>query len=146
MTDQSTASREPNISLPTSKMLFAILFCSLACCLVWMLVVKLGDFDAELAEEFFRAFAMNSRITLHLNLRYGSNVHHNIEGLFKAFARALRQALSIDETTQGIPSTKATQPGNPGCCSMMKYHTLTIVHGAFRGRPYPVTSKQIYGD
>lgn len=68
--------------------------------------VRLGDFDAELAEEFFRAFAMNSRITLHLNLRYGSNVHHNIEGLFKAFARALRQALSIDETAQGIPSTK----------------------------------------
>ena len=68
--------------------------------------VRLGDFDAELAEEFFRAFAMNSRMTLHVNLRYGSNVHHNIEVMFKAFARALRQALSIDETVQGIPSTK----------------------------------------
>lgn len=68
--------------------------------------VRLGDFDAELAQEFFQAFAMNSRITLHLNLHYGSNVHHNIEVLFKAFARALKQALSIDENAQGIPSTK----------------------------------------
>ena len=68
--------------------------------------VRLGDFDAELAEEFFRAFAMNSRITLHLNLHYGTNVHHGIEVLFKAFSRALRQALKIDETLQGVPSTK----------------------------------------
>ena len=68
--------------------------------------VRLGDFDAELAEEFFRAFAMNSRMALHLNLRYGTNVHHNIEVLFKAFARALGQALSIDANATGIPSTK----------------------------------------
>jgi imidazoleglycerol-phosphate dehydratase len=68
--------------------------------------VRLGDFDAELAEEFFRAFAMNSRITLHLNLHYGTNVHHGVEVLFKAYARALRQALTIDPTATGIPSTK----------------------------------------
>ena len=68
--------------------------------------VRLGDFDAELAEEFFRAFAMNSRITLHLNLHYGTNVHHGVEVLFKAYARALRQALTIDPAATGIPSTK----------------------------------------
>ena len=68
--------------------------------------VRLGDFDAELAEEFFRAFAMNSRVTLHLNLHYGTNVHHGIEVLFKAYARALRQSLSIDASVKGVPSTK----------------------------------------
>jgi imidazoleglycerol-phosphate dehydratase len=67
---------------------------------------RVGEFDAELAREFFQAFAMNSRITLHLNLRYGSNVHHCIEGLFKAFARALREAVSQDPRVKGVPSTK----------------------------------------
>jgi len=67
---------------------------------------KLGDFDAELAEEFFRAFAMNSRMTVHIVLRYGSNVHHCVEVIFKTFARALRTALSIDASTKGVPSTK----------------------------------------
>lgn len=67
---------------------------------------RVGEFDCELAEEFFRAFAMNSRITLHLVLRYGSNAHHCIEGLFKAFARALRRAVEMDAKVTGIPSTK----------------------------------------
>lgn len=65
-----------------------------------------GDFDTELAEEFFRAFAMNSRITLHVVLRYGTNAHHCIEVMFKAFARALSLALDLDERIQGVPSTK----------------------------------------
>lgn len=68
--------------------------------------VQVGDFDAELAEEFFRAFAMNSRITLHVILRYATNVHHAIEVMFKAYARALGQALSVDPASSGIPSTK----------------------------------------
>lgn len=68
--------------------------------------VKLGDFDAELAEEFFRAFAMNSRITLHVILRYSSNVHHAVEVMFKAFARALGEALSVDPDSTAVPSTK----------------------------------------
>ena len=68
--------------------------------------VKLGEFDAELAEEFFRAVAVNARMTLHLNLRYGSNVHHCVEGLFKAFGRALAQAISRDPRVKGVPSTK----------------------------------------
>lgn len=67
---------------------------------------KLGDYDAELTEEFFRAFAMNSRTTLHIELRYGSNVHHCIEIMFKAFARALRAAVTKDPRVSGVPSTK----------------------------------------
>jgi len=68
--------------------------------------VKLGDFDTELAEEFLRAFAMNARITLHVVLRYSSNAHHAVEVMFKAFARALGEALSHDPRVKGVPSTK----------------------------------------
>ena len=67
---------------------------------------KVGDFDAELVEEFFRAFAMNSRTTLHIVLRYGTNAHHCIEGIFKAFAKALAQAVQLDPRVQDVPSTK----------------------------------------
>ena len=65
-----------------------------------------GDFDTDLTEEFFRAFAMNSRMTIHVVLRYGSNAHHCVEVMFKAFARALSRALSLDASTKGVPSTK----------------------------------------
>ncbi len=65
-----------------------------------------GDFDTELAEEFFRAFAMNGRMTIHVVLRYGQNAHHCIEVMFKAFARALSRALALDASTKGVPSTK----------------------------------------
>jgi len=68
--------------------------------------VRVGDFDAELAEEFLRAFAMNSRTTLHINLRYGKNVHHCLEGMFKALGRALREAVRLDPRVKGVPSTK----------------------------------------
>ncbi|MEK7793740.1 MAG: imidazoleglycerol-phosphate dehydratase, partial [Candidatus Hydrogenedentota bacterium] len=68
--------------------------------------VRIGDFDAELAEEFFRAFAMNGRITLHVNLRYGSNAHHAVEIMFKAFAKALSRAVARDPRETGVPSTK----------------------------------------
>lgn len=65
-----------------------------------------GGFDAELVEEFFYAVAMQSRITLHIELRHGRNLHHCIEGIFKAFGRALRVALQRDPRVQGVPSTK----------------------------------------
>ncbi len=65
-----------------------------------------GGFDAELAEEFFRAVASNSRITLHIGLRYGRNLHHCLEGIFKAFGRALREAVTLDSRVKNIPSTK----------------------------------------
>jgi imidazoleglycerol-phosphate dehydratase len=70
--------------------------------------VSIAGFDAELAEEFFRSVATNAKLTLHLGTRYGSNAHHLIEACFKAFARALREAVSIDPHEPGVPSTKGT--------------------------------------
>jgi imidazoleglycerol-phosphate dehydratase len=66
----------------------------------------IGNFDHELAEEFFRALASNARLTLHLTVERGTNVHHVIEATFKAFARALRAAVSVDPAETGVPSTK----------------------------------------
>jgi imidazoleglycerol-phosphate dehydratase len=70
--------------------------------------VTIAGFDSELAEEFFRAVANNSKLTLHIWVRSGSNAHHMIEAAFKAFARALREAVSIDPDETGVPSTKGT--------------------------------------
>ena len=68
---------------------------------------KVGDFDTELCAEFFTAFAREAGITLHLRQLAGSNSHHIIEGCFKAFARALSEAASIDEkNADRVPSTK----------------------------------------
>jgi len=65
-----------------------------------------GGFEHELAEEFFRAIVNQAKITVHLTVEADGGVHHVIEALFKAFARALRQATAIDPTETGIPSTK----------------------------------------
>jgi imidazoleglycerol-phosphate dehydratase len=73
--------------------------------------VSIAGFDAELTEEFFRAVATNAKLTLHLGTRYGSNAHHLIEACFKAFARALRDAVSVDPGADGVPSTKGTLTG-----------------------------------
>jgi imidazoleglycerol-phosphate dehydratase len=70
--------------------------------------VSIAGFDAELAEEFFRAVASNAKLTLHVGTRYGSNAHHLIEACFKAFARALREAVALDPDEAGVPSTKGT--------------------------------------
>jgi imidazoleglycerol-phosphate dehydratase len=67
-----------------------------------------GGFEHELTEEFFRALANSAKLTLHLRVETGSNAHHMIEAAFKAFARALRQAVAIDPTESGVPSTKGT--------------------------------------
>ena len=69
---------------------------------------SIAGFDSELAEEFFRAVANGAKLTLHVSVRYGSNVHHMIEACFKAFARALRVAVSVDPGESGVPSTKGT--------------------------------------
>ena len=69
---------------------------------------SIAGFDTELAEEFFRAVANASKMTLHLSVRYGANAHHMIEACFKAFARALRVAVAIDPDETGVPSTKGT--------------------------------------
>jgi imidazoleglycerol-phosphate dehydratase len=67
-----------------------------------------GDFEHELTEEFFRALANAAKLTLHLRVETGSNAHHMIEAAFKALARALRQAVAIDPSETGVPSTKGT--------------------------------------
>jgi imidazoleglycerol-phosphate dehydratase len=67
-----------------------------------------GGFDHELTEEFFRALANAAKLTLHLRVEAGSNAHHMIEAAFKSFARALREAVTIDPTEEGVPSTKGT--------------------------------------
>ncbi|HAO5930675.1 TPA: imidazoleglycerol-phosphate dehydratase HisB [Listeria monocytogenes] len=67
---------------------------------------KLGDFDTELVEEFFQAVAFNTEMTLHLRVLYGKNTHHKIEALFKAFGRALREAITINPEIKGVNSTK----------------------------------------
>ena len=67
-----------------------------------------GGFEHELTEEFFRALANAAKLTLHLQVQAGTNAHHMIEAAFKAFARALRQAVTIDPTETGVPSTKGT--------------------------------------
>jgi imidazoleglycerol-phosphate dehydratase len=66
----------------------------------------IAGFETELTEEFFRAVANNAKLTVHLRALEGSNAHHKIEACFKAFARALREAVSLDETESGVPSTK----------------------------------------
>jgi imidazoleglycerol-phosphate dehydratase len=67
---------------------------------------SIAGFDTDLTEEFFRAVANNAKLTLHVRVPQGTNAHHKIEACFKAFARALREAVSIDESEPGVPSTK----------------------------------------
>lgn len=67
---------------------------------------KAGEFDLELVEEFFRAFAHNAGMNLHINVPYGRNSHHVAEAIFKALAKALDQAVQLDPRIKGVPSTK----------------------------------------
>jgi len=67
---------------------------------------KLGSFDGEVIKEFFQGFVNEARITVHVNLLSGDNLHHKIEAIFKAFARALKAAVTIDDRVQGVLSTK----------------------------------------
>ncbi len=69
---------------------------------------NIAGFDHELVEEFLRAVATNAKLTLHVVVESGTNVHHMIEAAFKAFARALRMAVELDPTEPGVPSTKGT--------------------------------------
>ena len=64
------------------------------------------DFEVKLVEEFFRAVSVESRSNIHLRQIYGDEAHHVCEGLFKSFARALRQAKAIDPLEKGVPSSK----------------------------------------
>jgi imidazoleglycerol-phosphate dehydratase len=72
---------------------------------------KIGDFDTELVEEFWRAFAANALCNLHILVHYGRNSHHICEAIFKATARALRMATENDPRMIGVPSTKGSLDG-----------------------------------
>jgi imidazoleglycerol-phosphate dehydratase len=69
---------------------------------------KIGDFDAQLIEDFWQAVSANAKMNLHLVVHYGRNSHHIAEGIFKATARALREAVALDPRQSGIPSSKGT--------------------------------------
>ena len=83
--------------------------------LVWKVALpsaRLGDFDTELVREWFHAFAQNAGITLHVETLCGDNTHHIVETCFKGLARALREAVAIDERApDAVPSTKGTLAG-----------------------------------
>jgi imidazoleglycerol-phosphate dehydratase len=66
----------------------------------------IGTFPTVLGLEFFRALSDNARLNLHIDLLRGTNAHHGIEAIFKAVARALRQAVGLDARIEGVPSTK----------------------------------------
>lgn len=80
--------------------------------LVWKADIprtRLGEFDTELAEDFWQAFAQQAQCNLHILLHYGRNTHHLVEAIFKAAARAIRQAVELDPRSPGsVPSTKGT--------------------------------------
>ncbi|MBI2369169.1 MAG: imidazoleglycerol-phosphate dehydratase HisB [Deltaproteobacteria bacterium] len=67
---------------------------------------KVGEFDLEVVQEFFKAVAIHAGLTLHINVPYGSNFHHIVESVFKAFGRALSAATRIDPRIKGVPSVK----------------------------------------
>jgi imidazoleglycerol-phosphate dehydratase len=67
---------------------------------------KVGKFDVELVEEFFRAFAQSSGTCVHVNAEYGSNAHHTVEAIFKAFGRAMSEATRLDPRVKGVHSSK----------------------------------------
>ncbi|HEX2501538.1 MAG TPA: imidazoleglycerol-phosphate dehydratase HisB [Methylomirabilota bacterium] len=69
---------------------------------------RVGNFDLDLLKDFFRAFAMNAMLNLHVNLHYGENLHHIAEALFKAFGRALAEASRMNPRIEGVLSTKGT--------------------------------------
>jgi imidazoleglycerol-phosphate dehydratase len=88
--------------------------CMFACdlggrpCLVWRgkLARRTGEFDVDVVKEFFQGFVNEARVCIHVNLLYGGNLHHKAEAIFKAFGRAMREAVTKDERIKGVLSTK----------------------------------------
>jgi len=69
---------------------------------------RIGNFDLDLLKDFFRAFAFNAEITLHVTMHYGENLHHIAEAVFKAVGRALAEATRSNPRVSGVPSTKGS--------------------------------------
>jgi imidazoleglycerol-phosphate dehydratase len=112
MGDKRGIQRYGHITLPMDEALMQVAIdCSARPFFVWDVHIplpKLGAWDTEMTEEFFRAIVFNAGLTVHMRLLSGKNTHHIVEAAFKAFARALRMALTIDPYETGIPSTKGT--------------------------------------
>jgi len=110
--DKRGIRRYGDILLPMDEALvLAVVDCSGRPFFVWDITLprpKVGTWDSELAEDFFRALAVNGGLTLHLRQFSGANTHHIIEAAFKACARALREAVSLDPRETDVPSTKGT--------------------------------------
>ena len=109
--DKRGITRYADITLPMDEALILsavdISGRGMLCMNLEMRARKVGDFDTELVEDFFEAFATNAGVTLHIRQLAGRNTHHIIEGTFKAVARAMRAAVKIDaEVKDEIPSTK----------------------------------------
>lgn len=111
--DRRGITRYADITLPMDE---ALILCSVdisgraGCyCELNIPTERVGDFDTELAKEFFNAFVRTARVTLHVRQLAGENSHHIIEGCFKAFGRVMAQASAIrPELTGEVPSTKGT--------------------------------------
>lgn len=69
---------------------------------------RVGSFETELVPEFFRAFCQHGGVTLHVHVLYGSNTHHIIEAVYKAWGRALEEACRLEEKRKGVPSSKGS--------------------------------------
>jgi len=67
---------------------------------------RTGGFDVDVVKEFLQAFVNEAKLTLHINILYGSNLHHKVEAVFKSFARALKAAVEKDDRIKGVLSTK----------------------------------------
>ena len=111
--DRAGITRYGSALVPLDEALTRVVVdCSNRPYLVWRVKFtqpKLGDMDTELFREWFQAFAQAGGLTLHVDNLYGENSHHIIELAYKALARALRQAVTIDRRAEGaIPSTKGT--------------------------------------
>lgn len=110
--DKKGIRRYGDILLPMDEVLMlTAVDCSGRPFFVWDVTLpqpKVGTWDSELAEDFFRALAVNGGLTLHMRMMTGTNTHHIVEGAFKACARALREAFSMDPRETGVPSTKGT--------------------------------------
>jgi imidazoleglycerol-phosphate dehydratase len=108
--DKAGIRRYGHCTLPMDETLVtaAVDLCGRAC-FVWNADVPnvvLGNFSAELGEEFWRAVANAAALNLHVVLHHGRNTHHILEAVFKATARSLRMAVETDPRTSGVPSTK----------------------------------------
>jgi imidazoleglycerol-phosphate dehydratase len=110
LSDRAGIRRFGDATLPMDEVLVTVaLDLSGRPCFVWNVQLpteKIGSFDAQLVEEFWRAVSTHARMNLHILLHYGRNSHHIAEAIFKGAARALATAVERDSRVQGVPSTK----------------------------------------